>query len=101
MEYFRFTLFNDITLLLMALTALVPVARFRGDPRTNWAFGYYALVLGYTLGFKHGLNLRLVLAGVACALLIRFTARARQVRWIELAVLAGIFWRFLGLILLW
>jgi hypothetical protein len=101
MEYFRLTLFNNVTLLLMVLTALMALARFRGDLRTNWALGYYAIVLGYALGFKHGLNLRLVLAGSACALLTRFTAWGRRVRWVELAVLAGIGWRCLGLILLW
>ena len=101
MEYFRFTPFNGITLFLMLLTALLALARFRGNLRTNWALGYYAIALGYTLGFPYGINPWLALAGVSCALAIRFTSWGKQVRWVELAVLAGIAWRCLGLILLW
>jgi len=101
MEYFRFTPFNGITISLMLLAAWLGFARLRDNLRTNWAFGFYAVALGYALGFKYSIDPWLVLAGAACALLIRFTTRGRQVRWIELAVLAGVAWRCLGLILLW
>ena len=56
MENLRFTLFNAITLFMMALTALLVWRRFAGKLSANWPLGYYLLLVGYTVGFSGGLN---------------------------------------------
>jgi hypothetical protein len=101
MEYFRFTLFNSITLLMMALTAVVAVHRFRGRHSSNWPLVYYAVLLGYTFGFEGGLRPEMVLAGLGCAVSIRFGFFWKVVRVGELVVLGYVLWRCLGLIMMW
>lgn len=101
MEYFRFTLFNDLTLLLMALTIGVAALRLRGPAASNWPLVYYAVVLGYTFGFGGSLSKYPVFVTVAAGLLLRFRLDAKAVRGVELAGLAYILWRSVGLILLW
>ena len=100
MEYFRFTLFNSITLLVMALTILLVWRRFAGKP-ANWPLAYYTVVVGYTVAFSGGLNHNWVAFGVACALAIRFGLYPNRVRLVEVVPLGYVAWRCLGLLLMW
>lgn len=99
MEYFRFSPFNNATLLIMALTAAMAAQRWRGSARSAWPAAYYAVLAGYTFGFEGSMNRWMVAAGVACAVAIR--CGAAQARWLEMAVFAYVLWRGLGLLLLW
>ncbi len=100
MEYFRFTLFNSITLFVLAMTIVLAWRRFAGGP-VNWPLAYYAMVVGYTVAFSHGLNPYWVAFGVACALAIRFGFQPVRVRLVELVPLGYVAWRCVGLVLLW
>ncbi len=88
--FFRFTLFNDLTLVLMALTIWVGVARFAARLESNWFLIYYALLVAYWKVFEGSLNTYWVLAGVACGLLLRFEFLGgpvlKAVRAVELVV---------------
>jgi len=101
MASFRFTLFNNLTLFLMALTAGAAVLRLRGRASSSWPLAYYAAALGYTFGFEGGLNPYGVFAGLISSLLVRLGIFPRQARVVELAALAYVLWRCLGLLLLW
>jgi hypothetical protein len=100
MEYFRFTPFNCITLFVMGLTLAMVVARARRSGG-NWALAYYAAILAFAIGFPYSLNLFWVAAGLAAGLLIRFRPRNAPVRVAEYGVLAYVFARCVGLILMW
>ena len=56
MENFRFTLFNGITLFIMAASAGVAALRIARRDRSKWPLAYYPVLLGYALGFKYSLN---------------------------------------------
>lgn len=103
--YFRFTLFNNLTLALMALTIWMAVARFTMRQESNWPLVYYFLLAVYWKAFEGGLNGYWVLAGVACGLLLRFEFLGgpvlKMVRGAELAVFAYVLWRSTGLLLGW
>ncbi|HWB95489.1 MAG TPA: hypothetical protein VG672_02270 [Bryobacteraceae bacterium] len=101
MESFRFTLFNDLTLLLMAVTISMAVLRLRRRTGSRWPLGYYAVLLGYTFGFQGGLNPYAVVVTAAAGLLPQFHLDHKAARGVELAGFAYILWRALGLILLW
>lgn len=99
MEYFRFSLFNNLTLLVMGLTAAFAAARWRGMTRWGWAAAYYVVLAGYTFGFDGSYRKEWVAVGVVSAIAIRCgLARAR---WVELAVFGYLLWRGVGLLLLW
>lgn len=101
MEWFRFTLFNSITLFVMVLTAAAAVRRFAWDLHSNWGLVYWAVALGYTFGFPRGLSVPLVICGTLCASAIRWSPWGAAVRWVELAVLALVMWRCLELLMGW
>src|SRR5262245_39399465 len=101
MEYFRFTLFNCLTLSVMALPVVVAVNRWRGKVRGNWALCYYAVLLGSAFGFRGGLDPAWVLTGVAIALGVRYSPWGAALRCAETGVFVCVLWRCLGLILLW
>jgi hypothetical protein len=101
----RLTLFNSITLFLMAVTLGMAVARFRFRLEGAWFALYYLLILGFWLGFDGSLNTWWVASGAAAALLLRsgvvhgiFRNGARAA---ELAFFGYVLWRGLGLLLLW
>ena len=100
MGHYPFTLFNGITVFVLALTLLLLWRRFRGSP-ANWPLVYYAAVTGYTFGFSGGLNPYWVAAGVACGVAIRFGFHPRRLRWAEAIPLAYVAWRCVGLLLMW
>jgi hypothetical protein len=97
---FRFTLFNDVTLFIMALTMGALVWRLKGRIDSNWPLVYWAIVLAYALAFHYSLNLYWILAGAALGLIGRF-ARHRLLRCIELPAFVYVWWRALGLLLGW
>jgi hypothetical protein len=99
LEYFRFTLFNDITLLMMGLTVAVAIGRWRGHLRSNWPLACYAAVTAYTFGFDGSYNRIWLSVGLACALLIRVGVGAA--RWAEAFFIAYVLWRSVGLLLMW
>ena len=101
MENFRFTLFNGITLFIMAATAGIAAIRIAGRNRSRWPLAYYPVLLGYALGFKYSLNPGWVAAGAALTLMVRAGVQPLAARIAEYAVLAYVFWRALGLLLLW
>lgn len=103
--YFRFTLFNSITLLIMALTVFMIYARFRFRLENTWLLLFYAAIIGYWKGFAGSLNTYWVLAGLGSGLLLRFEflggSPLMAVRVVELGFLGYVLWRCAGLLLLW
>jgi hypothetical protein len=99
-ENFRFTLFNNITLLIMALTVAIAAVRWLGQRRSNWPLVYYVVVAGFTFGFDGSLNKLLFGIGLACGLSIRFTSWPAP-QWMEAAFFAYVLWRSIGLLLMW
>ncbi|MCL6506217.1 MAG: hypothetical protein K6T59_04250 [Bryobacteraceae bacterium] len=99
----RFTLFNAITLLIVAVTLVTGVALARRKLTPNWPFAYYLLIVAYWKVFEGALNTLWVFAGLSCAVLLRFRVpggRVEQVVWWgALAALAYIFLRGVDLIL--
>ncbi|MFB3826997.1 MAG: hypothetical protein ACE15B_09515 [Bryobacteraceae bacterium] len=101
MENFRFTLFNGLTLFVMALTVATALARLARRRGSNWPLAYYALLLAFALGFPYSLNPYVIGAGAALALAIRFGRPAAPVRVAEYGVLAYVMARSVALLLLW
>jgi hypothetical protein len=103
--YFRLTLFNAVTLSLMALTVFMVYARFRYRLDANWPLLYYAIVVAYWQAFEGALNPYWGLTGLTSALLLRFEFLGgfplTVVRAIEILFFGYILWRGLGLLLLW
>ncbi len=93
MGHYPFTLFNGVTVLVLALVILIAWQRFRGAFDVNWPLAGYAAIVGYTIGFKGGLNPYGVAAAVICGLAIRLGFHPRHVRWAETAALAYVAWR--------
>jgi hypothetical protein len=101
MGHYPFTLFNGITVFVLALVPILIWGRFRGPLAANWPLVCYAIIAGYAAGFSGGLNRYWVAAGVACAVAIRVGFYARQVRWVEAIPLGYVAWRCVGLLLMW
>jgi len=100
MGHYPFTLFNSITVLVLAWTVLLAWRRFRGAPAANLPLVCYAVIAGYTVGFSGGLNRYWVAAGVTCAVAIRLGFYPRQVRWVEAIAIGYVAWRCVGLLLM-
>ena len=103
--YFSFTVFNIVTLLLLAATVLVAVKRFTLHMDSNWPLIYYSAVIAYWRWFNYSFDNYWVLAGLGCALLLRFeflgAAVVKLIRAVELVIFAYIILRCVKLILLW
>lgn len=103
--YFRFTLFNSITLFIMALTTGMIYARFRYRLETTWLLAYYLIVAGFWLGFEGSLAAPWVIGGIACGVLLRFEfmggAALNGVRVLEMVFFGYMLWRCTALLLLW
>lgn len=103
--YFPITLFNVVTLFLMVVTAFIAVKRFTLRVDSNWPLAYYVVLVAYWRGFAYTLDHYWVLAGVLCALLLRFEflggAAEKLIRAVELAVFAYVVLRCAKLILMW
>lgn len=102
---FRFTLFNAITLFILAITLAAAGARFRARFQSRWFAAYYLVVLAYAKAFAYSLNAYWILVGVACAVVLRFGPRNAGVqlpaRALESAVFVYVVVRSAGLITGW
>lgn len=101
MENFRFTLFNGITIFIMAATLGVAALRAAGRAGSKWPLAYYPVLLAYAAGFPYGVNLLWAAAGLALSLMVRFGVFAWAARLAELVVLAYVFLRGLALLMMW
>ena len=64
--YFQITLFNVITLFLIAATLVVTVKRLTASGDSNWPLAYYGLLLTYWRGYMYTLDNYWVIGGVLC-----------------------------------
>lgn len=103
--YFRFTLFNTLTLLVMAATVAMGWVRYRFSIEKTWPLVYYLIIVGYAEAFPGSLSPYWVFTGVVSGLLLRFEFMGgillKAVRAIEYAVLVYVLVRGLQLLLLW
>jgi hypothetical protein len=103
--YFQITLFNIITLLLMAATLLVAAKRLSSAVDSNWPMAYYGALMAYWRGYAYTLDAYWVLGGLLCGLLLRFEflggAVEKLIRSLELIVFIYVAWRCVKLILRW
>ena len=101
----RLTLFNAITVLVMALTVWMAVARFRYRLNSPWFLVYYLAILGYAWGFQHSLIVYWVYVGLGAALLLRLAGTARPVwtvvRGVEPVFFGYVLWRGVWLLMGW
>ena len=95
------TLFNSLTLFLLALTLWMAVARFRFRAASRWFLLYYVFLLAFSRAFEYSLNTWWLCLGVACGLALRFAPGWTVVRAAELAFFGYVLWRGLGLVLGW
>src|SRR5579862_1595788 len=101
MGHYPFTLFNGVTVLVLALTLSLLWWRFREPLHSNWPLAVYTAIVGYTIGFSGGLNPYWVAAGAVCALAIRFGLYPAQVRMVELVPIGYMICRCVGLAMMW
>jgi len=103
--YFQITLFNVVTMFLIAATSMVAAKRLTAPPDTNWPLAYYGLLLAYWRGYAYTLDDYWVLGGLLCGLLLRFEflsgAIEKVIRVLELLVFGYVIWRAVKLILRW
>jgi len=103
--YFQITLFNMVTLFLMAATLVVAVKRFSAHIDSNLPLTYYGLLVAYWRGNAYTLDNYWVLGGLLCGLLLRFEflggAAEKLIRALELLVFVYVTVRCVKLILQW
>jgi hypothetical protein len=103
--YIPITLFNVLTLGLMAATVLVAVKRFTLRVDSNWPLAYYGILIAYWRAFAYTLDNYWVFAGLLCGLLLRFEflggAAEKLIRAVEIAVFLYVVVRCVILILRW
>jgi hypothetical protein len=101
--YFQITLFNVVTLSLMAATLLIVLKRFSGPVDSNWPLAYYGLLLAYSRSHSYSLDDYWVFGGLLCGFLLRFEflggAVEKLIRSCELLVFLYIAIRCVKLIL--
>jgi hypothetical protein len=103
--FFQITLFNVVTLFLMAATLLITVQRFSGRVDSNLPLTYYGLLLVYWRSNAYTLDNYWVLGGLLCGLLLRFEflggALEKLIRSLELLVFLYVGVRCVKLVLQW
>ena len=103
--YFQITLFNIVTLFLMAATLLVAAKRYVANPESNWPLVYYSALTAYWSGYPYTLDTYWVMGGLLCGLLLRFEflggAAEKLIRALELLVFGYVLWHCVKLILRW
>ncbi len=103
--YFRWTLFNSLTLGIMGLTLLMVWIRFRFALEATWPLIYYGFLIAYSETFVGALSPYWIFAGVVAGLLLRFEFMGgfvlKGIRLAELAVFGYVIVRGLQLLLLW
>ena len=103
--YIQITLFNIVTLFLMAATLFVAVKRFSARIDSNLPLSYYGLLLAYWRGNAYTLDNYWVLGGLLCGLLLRFEflggAIEKLIRLLEQLVFLYVAVRCARLVLQW
>jgi len=103
--YFQITLFNVVTLFLIAATLVVTVKRLTASADSNWPLAYYGLLLTYWRGYMYTLDNYWVIGGVLCGLVLRFEflggAIEKIIRALELLVFGYVVWSGVRLVLRW
>jgi len=103
--YFQITLFNVVTLFLMAATLLVAAKRLSSAVDSNWPIVYYGVLLAYWRSYAYTLDNYWVMGGLLCGLLLRFEflggAVEKLIRALELLVFVYVTWCCIRLILRW
>jgi hypothetical protein len=103
--YFQITLFNIVTLFLMAATLLAAAKRVAAGVDSSWLLAYYGLLVVYWRGYAYTLDNYWVLGGLLCGLVLRFEflggAVEKLIRVLELLVFCYVIWRCVKLILQW
>jgi hypothetical protein len=51
--YFQITIFNIVTLFLMAATLLIAAKRFSSAVGSNWPIAYYTVLLAYWRAYAY------------------------------------------------
>lgn len=97
----RLTVFNSVTLFVMAVTVWMVIARFRYRVESRWFLLYYLLVLAFSRAFEYSLNTWWVCLGVAAGLVLRLAPGWTVVRAIELVFFGYVLWRGAALLLGW
>ncbi len=100
MLYFDPTPINFTTMLVLALGvwAMTAVSKARSD--LNLPLIFYAVLLIFNRVFDRGMDVRLMLLGVALASLVRFeflnSGFTKWISYLEMAVIIMILWNGLG-----
>lgn len=99
------TPFNVIAFCMLALTLWVALVRYSHGTSSNLPLLYWLGIIAHMKFFEGGYEPRWVLAGTACALIVRFEflspAIMKTLQLGELAAMGYVLWRTVGLILLW
>lgn len=94
----RYSAANITTVLMLAFTLVVLVARFRARPDTNLPLIYFLVVFGFHFTYPGQLNPNAVLAGAVSSLFLRFEFMSGWLRWIlrasEMIVMVHLAWTF-------
>lgn len=102
--YFRFTLFNAITLMVLVATLAMAYERLRGRLKTPLLIGYYAFIALYWFAFNGAIGTLWLVFGLLVAAVLRIQVlrgsmlRAAQIG--EYVFLAYVLWRAAALILM-
>ena len=103
--YFQITLFNLVTLCLMAATLWVAVRRYVASIESNWPLVYYSALFAYWSGYPYTLDTYWVMGGILCGLMLRFEflggAIEKVIRVLEVLVFVYVVWYCVKLILRW
>jgi hypothetical protein len=103
--YFQITLFNVVTLMLMAATVLVGARRFSARVDSNLPLAYYGALVGYWRAYAYTLDIYWVLGGLLCGLVLRFEflggAVEKLIRAFEILVFGYVIFSCVKLILRW
>ena len=98
-----FTLFRNITLLVMTATIWVAYARFHSRLDSTWPLLYYTVLMLYWRNVDGSFDSYWMYVGLISALLLRFEFLGglplKFIRAAEVVFFGYIVWRFLGLLL--
>ena len=99
------TPFNLINTVVLILTIWMIFIRYSRASGSNLPLLYWAAVIAHTKFFGGGYDVRWVLGGTICCLLLRFEfmrdPMVRVVQVGEYLALGYLLWRTIGLILMW
>lgn len=94
----RYSATNITTILMLAFTVWVLVARVRSRPDTNLPLIYFLFVFGFHFRFPGTINSNALLAGAVSSLFLRFEFMSGWLRWVlqacETVVMVYLAWTF-------